>query len=490
MHHHCCNHFLKIVSHLSVWATVIGIALGAGAAESITPRWAESLDEALAAAGDDDRPVIVAFVAAWCPVCRQLERQTLPSEEISAVANRFHWTRIELDRGVRLARQYSVAATPTLVVLGPDGAERGRIVGGASPTELAELLRSYAAGTAQAKSHEFMHAELEWTPQGYRGRSICFSHVGYGPLNLSSQSPFQSLRLTMAPRTPSTLGKEEWQVRTGATWANVWANDDSRFDPESGSFGRYLLDYETLHVNAVVAYGLSDTWQVDVAVDNRNRFGGAMDGFIQSFHDTLGIDQSGRDQLPKDDFRILFNPGAGYAPLDLGDDAKGTFSRDVTVSLQHNVTCGTQSLPALAWAISGRWNLEDQDRLNRSGPDVALSVAASRRFGDVYGYVTLGHAWYSSDRVASIPIDDTQLSLLAAAEWRFRPRQSLLIQWLASDGVTDVVDEFSSIANEVTIGWKGEVVTNGVLEIGIIENVATFDNSPDFGVHVAFTQRL
>ena len=48
----------------------------------------------------------------------------------------------------------------------------------------------------------------------------------------------------------------------------------------------------------------------------------------------------------------------------------------------------------------------------------------------------------------------------------------------------------STGGNEVTLGWKGEVRPAGVLQIGLLENVATFDNSPDFGIHVSYTQRF
>lgn len=44
--------------------------------------------------------------------------------------------------------------------------------------------------------------------------------------------------------------------------------------------------------------------------------------------------------------------------------------------------------------------------------------------------------------------------------------------------------------HEITLGWKGEVARDAVLEIGLVENVITFDNSPDFGVHGGFSYRL
>ena len=67
---------------------------------------------------------------------------------------------------------------------------------------------------------------------------------------------------------------------------------------------------------------------------------------------------------------------------------------------------------------------------------------------------------------------------------------SLLIQYLVSEGVAEDLGEISKPSHEVTLGWKGEVRKGTVVEVGLIENVITYDNSPDFGVHAGFTQRF
>jgi hypothetical protein len=67
---------------------------------------------------------------------------------------------------------------------------------------------------------------------------------------------------------------------------------------------------------------------------------------------------------------------------------------------------------------------------------------------------------------------------------------SFVLQYLGTESVAVDLGPFSETSNEVTVGWKGEIRPAGVLGIGLIENVATFDNSPDFGVHVEFSQRF
>jgi thiol-disulfide isomerase/thioredoxin len=456
------------------------------------------LDNALEQARADDKPVYLAFGAVWCPVCRRMKDVTLLEPPMQALADDFIWVHIDIDRNMSLAREWGVEATPTVFLLDPEGHSRRKIVGGASAEELSAMLRQFLAEfSAEAMTGEaeeadvFQHTQLTVTPTGFRGKSICFSHVGYGPLNVRSQSPFQSLRLGIVPRTPSTLGRGQHQVRLGGTWSNTWTNDAATFDPANGDLGNYLLDFETLDASLAYSYGLSDTFQIEVEYEQRSRFGGAMDGFIEGFHDLFGLGQAGRDEFPRNQTNFFIDPQNGSPPVSLlGSDASGTFARDLLLTFQHNVTCGTTKWPALSWAVTGRYSLGNPGDLEGDSFDLALSVAAARRFGKFYVYLTLGYAWYGSDAVYGLELETTQATVLAAAEWRFKPRMSLVFQYLGTQGVAKDLGVFSDPSNEIVLGWKWEVRQAGVLEIGLIENILEFGNSPDFGVHAAWTQRF
>jgi thiol-disulfide isomerase/thioredoxin len=460
-------------------------------------QFGSNLDQALALAGTESKPVYLAFGAAWCPVCREMESKTLLEPPIQAMAEEFVWVKIDIDRHVSLAREWGIEATPTIFLLDSSGNARLRIVGGAGAEELASMLQGVFDGLGEeAASGEplpvqaFQFTALTAKPGGFRGKSICFSHVGYGPLSVRSQSAFQSLRLGIMPRTPSTLARGQHQLRIGATWSNQWANDDSSFDPDNDEYGRYLLDYESVDADISYAYGVSDTVQLEVGYEQRWRFGGIMDSFVQGFHDLFSLDQSGRDLVPRNQFRILLDPYDDGSGVDLGSGSSGTFARNLIFTFQHNVTCGTATWPAFSYAVTGRYAVGDVGETEGGAWDVALSVAASRRFGKFYAYLTLGYAWYSSNSFFGVQLEDTQFTILAAGEWRFKPRMSLILQFMTTQGVATDFDPFSKTSNEVIIGWKWEVRQAGVLEIGLLENVVTFDNSPDFGVHAAFTQRF
>lgn len=174
--------------------------------------------------------------------------------------------------------------------------------------------------------------------------------------------------------------------------------------------------------------------------------------------------------------------GSLSKPIVMEDDAdRGAF--------QHNVTCGTEYLPALSWSATVRTAIGGED-LEGSNVDLALYAAASRCIGRFYVYLTLGYTCHGSDGVAGLELEDTQLSVLVAGEWRFEPRMSLLLQYLLSEGGAADLGPLSENSHEAVVESKWELRPAGVLEIELIENVITFDNCPDFGLHASFTQRF
>jgi hypothetical protein len=367
------------------------------------------------------------------------------------------------------------------------GTTNRRLIGGLTAEELQAQIASFLAGEAAPDTPEQMvegatppaRSDLIWTPKGYRGASICFSHVGYGPLNLSSQSPFQALRLGIRPRTPSTLGRGQREFRALATWVNIWANGDD-----------YFLDFEMLQTAFAFTYGISDTLQVEFEIQQRDRFGGEMDGLVQGFHDLFGIDQDGRDQVPRNQFTFDLSPAGGpNVSLDSGD--RGTFSRSLQVSLQHNVTCGTARAPAFSYSVTSRLETADAGDLQGGGDvDLGASGSLARRVKHFYFYGTLGYAWFGRDEFRGLKLKDTQYTIMAAVEWRIRATHSFVLQYLRTEGLVADFGPFTDDSHEVTLGWKWEARPRMVIEVGLIENLIAFDNSPDFGIHVGLVRRF
>lgn len=452
--------------------------------------WLTDLSEAMEQSRLTRLPLVVDWGAMWCRGCRKFLDETEPSPLVREYTRRLIWVRIDIDRNVSLARQHDVRGTPRFDLVDPQGMTRMRIQGFLPPEKFRQRLQEFlrdllehpgaAPPDVVSEIPGDVRTPLTWTPDGFRGLAICFSHVGYGPLNLPSQSPFQSLRSAFQPRTPSTLAEGHVNLRHTETWVNIWARGTN-----------HLLDYEMLRSDFAVAYGVSDTIQLEFEAVDKSRFGGVMDGFVQGFHDTFNIDQGGRDEVRKRDFSFeIDNPREG-SKVSLSGDDRGSFSREFLLTFQHNITCGTEDSPALAYALTLRADQDIAGDLDGGSPvDVALSVSASKRFGDIYGYLGVGFAWFGKEEFRGIELESTQASVLAAIEWRFSAGMSFVVQYLSSQEVTDHLGPFSEPSHEVTLGWKGELWQSAVLEIGVVENVLLSDNSPDFGIHAGLTYRF
>lgn len=102
-------------------------------------------DEILAMAADEGKPILIDFYADWCGVCVELDHnvwnQQNVIDEVMAdyIPLKLDYTRAtpELEA---LRKQYGVGGLPTVMILGPDGAERSRFTSFKSPAEVIEWL--------------------------------------------------------------------------------------------------------------------------------------------------------------------------------------------------------------------------------------------------------------------------------------------------------------------------------------------------------------
>jgi hypothetical protein len=216
-----------------------------------------------------------------------------------------------------------------------------------------------------------------------------------------------------------------------------------------------------------------------------------MDRFINAFHRTFGLTDAGRHNFPRNQFQIQIPDNKGVPALTLGSADQGSYSNSLLLTVQHNVTCGTEYLPAIAYALTLRANLDNGPGLSGQMPvEPQLSLSVSKAVGDFYIYGSIAFGYFGTERLAGIHLRPTQLSGLGAVEWRFAADMSLIVQYLVTQGVAKNLGDFSQTSNEITLGWKWELTERTVFELGLIENIINFSNSPDFGVHAGLTYRF
>jgi thiol:disulfide interchange protein len=104
------------------------------------------LDDALARARSDRKPVVLDFLAEWCAPCKRMEKTTFADDRVKALLQQCILVRIDVDQHEELTRQVGVIGLPDLRFVTPDGKIIRKLRGYQFPddfaTELEHLIRS------------------------------------------------------------------------------------------------------------------------------------------------------------------------------------------------------------------------------------------------------------------------------------------------------------------------------------------------------------
>jgi thioredoxin len=111
--------------------------------------WLTDLDQAVAEAKKQNKPVIVDFWATWCGPCKMMEESTWPDPKVIAASAGYIMVKQDVDKNQATADKYKVEGVPTLIFLSPDGKETHRQVGAVSAAELVQMMKTQ--GTAEAE---------------------------------------------------------------------------------------------------------------------------------------------------------------------------------------------------------------------------------------------------------------------------------------------------------------------------------------------------
>ena len=92
-------------------------------------RWHATLDEALAEARRDGKPVFAKFHADWCGYCRLMLTETLADGEVREALKGFAAVKIDVDRHPEVVKRYGVGPIPAMFILDADGNVKRSLLG-------------------------------------------------------------------------------------------------------------------------------------------------------------------------------------------------------------------------------------------------------------------------------------------------------------------------------------------------------------------------
>ena len=307
-------------------------------------------------------------------------------------------------------------------------------------------------------------------------------NTGYGPLFLRSASPFQFLRLSLLLESPDILEKGRFEIRQVVTWVNLWGFERDK----------YIVDGEILRSATCLKYGVTRRWQVGVELPVMSGMGGFADGYIEDFHQAFGMGQHHRDEFERNQFKVELRTKEGdvFSQENLDGDIG---LQDTILSSTLLITRGSNLWPAVSSVLHIKLPTGgNRELLGSKGIDFGLSLVAAKRLSHAFHvYLGVGYVYFDSDRFnGTIRLTHDQWTFMIALEYRLGKRTSLVAQYLGNSGAARDLYEFSKSTHEITFGFQWQTGDNTQIQIGVLENIFFYDNSPDIGLHFGICFRF
>lgn len=111
--------------------------------------WGADYEKAVEQARGVGKPLMVDVSTSWCSACKRLDADVFSRADVAEASKAFVCVRVDGDKRADLVKKFKVSGYPTVVFLGQDGKELGR-VRGAVPYQV--MLEEMKRATAQGKA--------------------------------------------------------------------------------------------------------------------------------------------------------------------------------------------------------------------------------------------------------------------------------------------------------------------------------------------------
>lgn len=310
--------------------------------------------------------------------------------------------------------------------------------------------------------------------------SAIASEQPFGFIENRSQSPLQQLRFGPIHHLPWILPNNSYSFSLRHNWTNMWLDKADA----------YHIDAEIHELNARYRVGLGHGFEIGAEFPMRYVSGGMLDGMIESFHRSFGIGNAGRDSYPRDDFAFMVKNGVGEGGWsEMETEPTGWKLGNATVALSADL--GRFIPERFMGVITFEIKLPTGARIEffgRQKIDLSLSLSTATRTGPLHWYLSSAVTYFGDDEMIDIELRRWHFSNLIGLEYTAgNGAYAWTVQLLAENGVARDFYKFSDASYEMMFGHKRHLSERLTLEVGFIENVLAFDNSPDVGFHTAVT---
>lgn len=322
------------------------------------------------------------------------------------------------------------------------------------------------------------------------------------PLRVEELTLPAALILGFAPTPATPLGKGAWSFETRYSHTNnfIYSANVGGFLRQRGERrpltreevdqllelpgDTFLLDGEFGELTLAVQYGFGERWHLGLSLPYFIYTGGGLDSTISSFHDAAGFSLAGREFMADNLFQVIFDfERVQGEPLVLLDAPTGGGFGDPSLTFHY-------AFPSFA----GGWTFGFE--LAAKVPIASQEELLSSGHSDYGAQLTLDRRWRKHALVANIfwvragdflDLETADPRGVSVALMRDLGRGVTgIFQLLSADGVFRNVtgSNLADVAFQATLGLRWRIGEQH-LTFGVTENLFSFNNTPDIGLHVS-----
>jgi len=305
----------------------------------------------------------------------------------------------------------------------------------------------------------------------------------FGFIEMRSQSPLQQLRCGPVHHVPWVLPPGTYTLSVRHNWKNMWLYQS----------GVYRIDAEIHEIITRLRVGLGEGLEITGELPVRFVSGGILDGLIEGFHRSFNISNAGRGSFPRGDFAFDIHNGLGESGWShAGAEQTGWNLGNVTLGLSLDIGKVASIRHRLVMTLGLKLPTGTRTEFfGGQSVDFGLSLSTGADTGPIHWYLSSSVSYYGDEEMIGIMLHQRHVSGLVGLEYmRDQSAHAWTAQILVESGVARDFYYFSDATYELMFGYRRRLSPGVSMEIGILENVLAFDNSPDIGLHTALTCNL
>ena len=303
-----------------------------------------------------------------------------------------------------------------------------------------------------------------------------------GPLQVQNRFPIYLMFLSPQPASAQLPAQGVLKTYLSFDYSSIYVDERS-------SEWQILMDMEMTVINLALSYGLSHRAAVRLDIPLVHMGGGFLDGFLENYHDALGVSNYGRESRPKNSFAYRMEKNG---ELWLEGDAGGLQLADATLSAQWSLV-----------PVSGYSHF-------KASLIAALKVPTGRtRYGFGSGRLDVGlflpvefgsHPWsvyampgfirHSDPKTRGADVSvHPNASFLIGAAYDYSERLQLLAQlnYFSSPLEKTGIGMIDDGAVELALGFRYHANPTWQVEFAFCEDLFT-RAAPDFNLHLGVTR--